>query len=69
MIHMPALFFFATALNNDSTVVETLFYFGVGMVLSALLLMLALRPQGENRGEITGSITPKSEITRPLCVV
>lgn len=49
MIDLDSLFFCAVAPGFSPAVVDTRFYFGVGVVLSALLLLLALRPQGENR--------------------
>jgi two-component system, LytTR family, sensor kinase len=40
---------YANALGNDSGVIERSFNFGVGIPLSILLLILALRSSGENR--------------------
>jgi two-component system, LytTR family, sensor kinase len=45
----PLLLLVANALSNDSNVIERSFNFGVGSVLAALLLVLALRSTGENR--------------------
>jgi len=45
---------FANALGNDSSVIEKSFNFGVGIPLSALLLILALRSSGENRSAHLG---------------
>ncbi len=49
MIRFPLFLLYADALGNDSSVIEKSFNFGVGIPLSALLLILALRSSGENR--------------------
>jgi two-component system, LytTR family, sensor kinase len=54
VIRSPLLLLFANALSNDSSVIEKSFQFGVGIPLSALLLILALRSSGENRAARLG---------------
>ena len=54
MIRSPLFLLFAHALGNDSGVIEKSFNFGVGIPLSALLLILALRSSGENRAARLG---------------
>ncbi len=49
MIRFHLFLLFANALGNDSSVIGKSFNFGVGIPLSALLLILALRSSGENR--------------------
>jgi two-component system LytT family sensor kinase len=54
VIRSPLFLLFASALGNDSSVIEKSFNFGVGIPLSALLLILALRSSGENRAARLG---------------
>jgi two-component system LytT family sensor kinase len=54
VIRSPLLLLLANALSNDSGVIEKSFNFGVGIPLSALLLILALRSSGENRATRLG---------------
>jgi two-component system, LytTR family, sensor kinase len=54
VIRSPLFLLFAHALGNDSGVIEKSFDFGVGIPLSALLLILALRSSGENRAAHLG---------------
>ena len=54
MIRFPLFLLFANALANDSSVIEKSFNFAVGIPLSVLLLILALRSSGENRAARLG---------------
>lgn len=54
MIRFHLYLLFANALGNDSSVIGKSFNFGVGIPLSALLLILALRSSGENRAARLG---------------
>jgi two-component system LytT family sensor kinase len=54
VIRSSLFLLFARALGNDSGVIEKSFDFGVGIPLSALLLILALRSSGENRAAHLG---------------
>jgi two-component system LytT family sensor kinase len=54
VIRFHLFLLFANALGNDSSVIGKSFNFGVGIPLSALLLILALRSRGENRAARLG---------------
>jgi two-component system LytT family sensor kinase len=45
----PLVLLLANVSSNESSIIERCFHFGVGAVLCALLLVLALRSNGENR--------------------
>lgn len=68
MVLTPVLLFFASALSNDSSVIEKSFNFGVGAALSALLLFLALRSSGENRGARLGFAVCALTFTLSACI-
>lgn len=68
MIRFPLLLLFANALNNDSVVIEKSLNFGVGIPLSALLLILALRSSGENRTARLGFALCALTFTLSACI-
>jgi two-component system, LytTR family, sensor kinase len=49
MSKLPFLFLSTTDQHRGPIGVQTSFYFGIGLILSAVLLVLALRSQGENQ--------------------
>jgi two-component system LytT family sensor kinase len=63
----PLLYLTAT-LINDSTLIEKSFHFGVGAVLSSLLLMLAFRSTGQNRAACIGFAACALTFTLAACV-
>ena len=67
MIRSPLFLLFANALNNDSSVIEKSFNFGVGIPLSALLLILAVRSKGENRAARLGFAVSALTFTSGAC--
>ena len=68
MIRFPLLLLFANALSNDSVVIEKSLNFGVGIPLSALLLILALRSSGENRAARLGFALCALTFTLSACI-
>jgi hypothetical protein len=54
VIRSPLLLLLANGLSNDPSLIEKSFNFGVGIPHSALLLILALRSNGENRATHLG---------------
>ena len=68
MIRPPLLLLFANALSNDSDVIEKSLNFGVGIPLSALLLILALRSSGENRAARLGFALCALTFTLSACI-
>lgn len=68
MIRFPILLLFANALNNDSVVIEKSLNFGVGIPLSALLLILALRSSEENRTARLGFALCALTFTLSACI-
>ena len=68
MIRFPLLLLFANSLNSDSSVIEKSLNFGVGIPLSALLLILALRSSGENRAARLGFAVCALTFTLAACV-
>jgi len=68
VIRFPLLLLFANALNNDSVVIEKSLNFGVGIPLSALLLILALRSSGENRTARLGFALCALTFTLSACI-
>ncbi len=68
MIRPPILLLFANALSNDSGVIEKSLNFGVGIPLSALLLILALRSSGENRAARLGFALCALTFTLSACI-
>src|SRR5258708_14466688 len=56
-------------MSNDSSVIEKSFNFGVGIPLSALLLILALRSSGENRAARLGFALCALTFTLSACIV
>jgi two-component system LytT family sensor kinase len=68
VIRFPLLLLFANALNNDSVVIEKSLNFGVGIPLSALLLILALRSSGQNRAARLGFALCALTFTLSACI-
>jgi two-component system, LytTR family, sensor kinase len=68
VIRPPLLSLFADALGNDSVVIEKSLNFGVGIPLSALLLILALRSSGENRAARLGFALCALTFTLSACI-
>jgi two-component system, LytTR family, sensor kinase len=68
VIRPPLLLLFANALGNDSVVIEKCLNFGVGIPLSALLLILALRSSGENRAARLGFALCALTFTLSACI-
>jgi len=68
VIRSPLLLLLANALSNDSSVIEKSFNFGVGIPLSALLLILALRSSGENRATRLGFALCALTFTLSACI-
>ena len=68
MIRAPLLLLAVNALSNDSSVIEKSFNFGVGVPLSALLLILALRSSGENRATRLGFALCALTFTLSACI-
>src|SRR5258708_28700539 len=56
-------------MSNDSSVIEKSFNFAVGIPLSALLLILALRSSGENRAARLGFALCALVFTLSACIV
>ena len=69
MIRSPLLLLLVNAPSNGSSVVERSFHFGVGIPLSALLLILALRSSGENRAARLGFALCALVFTLSACIV
>jgi two-component system, LytTR family, sensor kinase len=69
VIRSPLFLLLANALNDDSSVIEKSFKFGVGIPLSALLLILALRSSGENRAARLGFALCALTFTLSACIV
>src|SRR5258708_20530584 len=55
-------------MSNDSSVIEKSFNFAVGIPLSALLLILALRSSGENRAARLGFALCALTFTLSACI-
>ena len=68
MIRSPVLLLLANSLSDDSSVIEKSFNFGVGIPLSALLLILALRSSGENRAARLGFALCALTFTLSACI-
>jgi hypothetical protein len=68
VIRPPLLLLLVNALSNDSSVIEKSFNFGVGIPLSALLLILALRSSGENRAARLGFALCALTFTLSACI-
>ena len=68
MIRSPLLLLLANALSNDSSVIEKSFNFGVGIPLSALLLILALRSSGEHSATRLGFALCALTFTLSACI-
>ena len=68
MTRSPVFLLFANALTNDSSVIEKSFNFGVGIPLSALLLILAVRSREENRCARLGFAISALTFTSGACV-
>ena len=69
MIRSPLSLLLVTTLSNESSVIERSFHFGVGIPLSALLLILALRSSGENRVARLGFALCALTFTLSACIV
>jgi two-component system, LytTR family, sensor kinase len=69
VIRSPLLLLLVNTLSNDSSVVERSFHFGVGIPLSALLLILALRSSGENRAARLGFALCALMFTLSACIL
>ena len=68
MIRSPVLLLLASAPSNESSIIEKSFNFGVGIPLSALLLILALRSSGENRTVRLGFALCALTFTLSACI-
>jgi hypothetical protein len=68
VIRSPLLLLLANALSNDSSVIEKSFNFGVGIPLSALLLILALRSSGEHSATRLGFALCALTFTLSACI-
>jgi two-component system, LytTR family, sensor kinase len=68
VIHSPLLFFLASALSDDSSLIQKAFDFAIGIPLSALLLMLALRSSGEKRATHLGFALCALTFTLSACI-
>jgi two-component system, LytTR family, sensor kinase len=69
VIRSPLSLLLVTTLSNESSVIERSFHFGVGIPLSALLLILALRSSGENRAARLGFALCALTFTLNACIV
>jgi two-component system, LytTR family, sensor kinase len=69
VIRSPLSLLLVTTLSNESSVIERSFHFGVGIPLSALLLILALRSSGENRAARLGFALCALTFTLSACIV
>jgi two-component system LytT family sensor kinase len=69
VIRSPLSLLLVTTLSNESSLIERSFHFGVGIPLSALLLILALRSSGENRTARLGFALCAFTFTLSACVV
>jgi hypothetical protein len=69
VIRSPLSLLLVTTLSNESNLIERSFHFGVGIPLSALLLILALRSSGENRTARLGFALCAFTFTLSACVV
>jgi two-component system LytT family sensor kinase len=68
VICSPALLLLADAAVNDSGTVEKCFNFGVGTALAGLLMVLALRSGGEDRGFRLGFAVTALTCTLSACI-
>ena len=69
MIRSPLSVLLVTTLSNESSVIERSFHFGVGVPVSALLLILALRSSEENRAARLGFALCALTFTLSACIV
>jgi two-component system, LytTR family, sensor kinase len=69
VIRSPLLSLLASALSDDSSIVERCFNFGVGTALATLLLILAVRSSGENRLTRLGFAVCALTFTLGACIV